>query len=177
MKYYCEYVSKIGNILLVSDGKYLIELKINNEVNKDWIKSDNLEVFQNAKKWLDDYFNKKESKINLPLKLNGTPFQQEVWKLLREIPYGSVVTYGDLAQKIALKKGISKMSSQAIGSAVHNNPIPIIVPCHRVVGVNHNLVGYGLGMDLKIELLKIESIDLKEYYFYENKKVTVQTRA
>lgn len=170
MKYYCEYVSKLGNILLVSDGEYLVELKIDSKVKKDWIKSDNLEVFQNAKEWLDDYFRGKEPKVKLILKLKGTSFQQEVWQLLLEIPYGKVVTYGDLAKKIAIKKGISKMSSQAIGCAVHNNPIPIIVPCHRVVGVNHNLVGYGLGMQLKIELLKLESIDLKEYYFYEDKK-------
>lgn len=170
MQYYYEISSPIGNILLVSDGEDLIELKINSKPMNEWIQKENLEVFQNTKKWLDTYFEGKESKIKLPLKLNGTPFQKEVWNMLLEIPYGEVVTYGDLANQMAIKRNISKMSSQAIGNAVHNNPIPIIVPCHRVVGKNKNLVGYGLGMDLKIKLLELEGLDLREYYFYENKK-------
>lgn len=169
MNYYCEYASRFGKILLVSDEEYLIELKINSEVKKEWSKKEDLKVFQNTKEWLNSYFNGKELEINLPLKLSGSPFQQEVWKLLLEIPYGEIVTYGDLAKKIALKRNIPRMSSQAIGNAVHNNPIPIIVPCHRVIGKNNNLVGYGLGMQLKIKLLKLEGMDLKKYYFYEEK--------
>lgn len=170
MKYYCHYSSCIGNILLISDGESLIEVKINSKPLNDWIQNENLEVFQNTKKWLDTYFEGKEPKTKLPLKLNGTSFQKEVWNLLLEIPYGELVTYGELANQMAIKRNISKMSAQAIGNAVHNNPIPIIVPCHRVVGKNQNLVGYGLGMNLKIELLELESMDLKRYYFYEDKK-------
>lgn len=168
MKYYCEIFSAIGTLLLVSDGKYLLEVKINSKPEQDWMKKE-LEVFQNTKKWFHDYFRGIEPKVKIPLKMQGTDFQKEVWNLLLEIPYGKLVTYGDLAKQMAFKRNIPKMSSQAIGNVVHNNPIPIIVPCHRVVGKNKNLVGYGLGMHLKIQLLKIEGMDLKGYYFYENK--------
>lgn len=173
MKYYFETSSSIGTLLFVSDGKYLLEVKINSKPLKDWVKKENLEVFKITKKWFDDYFRGVEPKVRISLKMQGTDFQKEVWNLLLEIPYGEVVTYKDLAQKMALKRNISKMSSQAIGNAIHNNPIPIIVPCHRVVGKNKNLVGYGFGMDLKIRLLKLEGISLKGYYFYENKKKSV----
>lgn len=170
MKYYCEISSAIGTLLLVSDGKFLIEVKINAKPEQDWVKKEELGVFQNTKKWFHDYFRGIEPKVKISLKMQGTDFQKEVWNLLLEIPYGEVVTYGDLAKQMAFKRNIFKMSSQAIGNAVHNNPIPIIVPCHRVVGKNKNLVGYGFGIYLKIQLLKLESFSLDGYYFYENQE-------
>lgn len=173
MKYCCRYSSCIGNLFLISDGTYLLELKINEKPTYDLVEKEDLEIFKKTKKWLDDYFKGTEPKEKIPFKMEGTDFQREVWNLLLEIPYGQVVTYGSLASKIAKKRNIPKMSSQAIGNAVHNNPIPMLVPCHRVVGKGKNLVGYALGMDLKIQLLKTEGMDLKGYYFYENKEKNV----
>ncbi len=170
MKYFCKYDSILGNIFLVSDGESLLELKISDGIIDNGVEKKDLEVFQKTRVWLDAYFSGKEPKTRLPLKFCGTPFQKEVLTMLLEIPYGKVLTYKDLASFIALKRNVPKMSAQAIGNAVHHNSIPIIVPCHRVVGQNKNLVGYGLGMDLKIKLLKLEKMDLKGYYFYENKK-------
>lgn len=82
---------------------------------------------------------------------------------MNEIPYGKVITYGDIANKIASKKNISKMSRQAVGSAATFNPICIIIPCHRVIGKNCNLTGYGGGINNKIELLKIEGNDMSKF--------------
>ncbi len=169
MKYYTIYLSSMGNVLLISDGKYLIHLGWEEKNLEDEIKKDDLPVFLKTKKWLEAYFNSKNLKMDIPLKMEGTTFQKEVWNLLLKIPYGHVATYGDLAEQIARKRNIPKMSSQAVGNAVHHNPIPIIVPCHRVIGKNKNLVGYGLGMDLKIKLLKLEGMNLQGYYFYEDK--------
>ena len=170
MNYYCIYPSCIGEILLISDGEFLISLKVNELPSKDMQESKKLDVFQKTIKWLDSYFSVQKTNEKLPLKLEGTSFQKEIWNLLLEIPYGKVLTYGEIANRIAIKRGINKMSSQAVGNAIHNNPIPIIVPCHRVVGKNNNLVGYGLGMELKIKLLELEGLNLKEYYYFEKQK-------
>lgn len=107
------------------------------------------------------------------MKFEGTPFQKEVWNLILKIPYKKLVTYGDIAKQIAISHGIKRMSSQAIGRAVGKNPIPILVPCHRVVGQNYNLVGYAYKMDIKIKLLRIEGLNLKNFYFYKDKKKEV----
>lgn len=173
MKYFCRYDSIIGEILLISDGKYLLSLEIGKDNNMVLKENKNLPLFQKVKKWLDIYFQGKEPILDFPLKLEGTHFQKEVFDILLKIPYGKVFTYGEIAKQIAIKRKMAKMSSQAVGNALHNNPIPIIVPCHRVLGKNCNLVGYGLGMNLKIKLLKLEGISLNGYYFYENKKKNV----
>lgn len=170
MNYFYTYLSPYGKILLVSDGENLLEIKINYQKTIRLVESNTLEVFQKTCEWLDLYFEGKEPNIKLPLKLEGTEFQKEVWDLLLKIPYGQMITYGELAEYMAKKRNKLEMSAQAIGNAVHNNPIPIIVPCHRVVGQKNNLVGYGFGIDLKIKLLELEHIDLKKYYYYENKK-------
>ena len=173
MKYFCRYDSIIGEIILISDGKYLLSLEIGKDNNMVLKENNNLPLFQRVKKWLDIYFQGKEPIANFPLKLEGTAFQKEVWEILLKIPYGKVITYGEIANQIALKRNIPKMSSQAVGNAIHHNPIPIIVPCHRVIGCHHNLVGYGLGMKLKIKLLTLEGIELQGYYLYEKKKKNV----
>ena len=86
----------------------------------------------------------------------GSDFQRMVWDILLHIPYGEVITYGDIAKEIALKKGIDKMSAQAVGGAVGRNPISIIIPCHRVIGANGELTGYDGGIELKQRLLSFE---------------------
>jgi methylated-DNA-[protein]-cysteine S-methyltransferase len=117
-----------------------------------------------AKKWLDSYFLGKKPRISeLPLAPIGGEFRQSVWRILCEVPYGSVITYGEIAKKIAYEKGIEKMSAQAVGGAVGNNPISIIIPCHRVVGSNGSFTGYAGGIQKKVNLLTLEGVDTSQY--------------
>ena len=88
----------------------------------------------------------------------GSPFRLSVWKHLLEIPYGKTATYGELAKIMAEERGLARMSAQAVGGAVGHNPISIIVPCHRVIGANGSLTGYGGGLDKKERLLALEGI-------------------
>ena len=90
----------------------------------------------------------------------GTEFQVMVWEIFRQIPYGEVITYGDIARRIAERKGLGHMSAQAAGGAVGHNKISIIVPCHRVVGADGNLTGYAGGLDRKMKLLELEKADM-----------------
>ena len=94
----------------------------------------------------------------------GTGFRRLVWDLLLKIPYGSVVTYGELAAEVAGLLGKVKMSAQAIGGAVGHNPVSIIIPCHRVVGAKGNLTGYAGGIAIKIKLLQLEGLDLAQFF-------------
>lgn len=109
-------------------------------------------------KWLASYFQGNNPKVDIPLHLEGTTFQKKVWNILITIPYGKTMTYKEIANIIANEKGIHKMSSQAVGSAVGHNPISIIVPCHRVIGSNGSLTGYAGGIERKEQLLKLEKI-------------------
>lgn len=111
------------------------------------------------------YFEGKKPQISeLPLAPIGGEFRQTVWKMLTEIPYGKVITYGELAQKIAKQRGIERMSAQAVGGAVGHNPISIIIPCHRVVGANGNLTGFSGGIQMKLQLLQHEGVDINRFY-------------
>ena len=126
-------------------------------------------ILKDTKRWLDIYFSGKEPDFRLPLHFIGTDFQKEVWDILYSIPYGKTMTYGSIANILAKRKGLKRMSAQAVGGAVSRNEISIIVPCHRVIGSNGSLTGYAGGIDKKIELLKLE----KGYQdnFYKPKKV------
>lgn len=97
------------------------------------------------------------------LKLDGTAFRIEIWQILQQIPYATTLTYGDIAKKIAIKRGIEDMSAQAVGGAVGHNPISIIIPCHRLLGSNGSLTGYAGGIDKKIALLELEGIDTNKF--------------
>lgn len=165
MLYRTNYNSPIGNITLASDGINLIGAWIEGQkyfahsVKKEMHQNDSLEVFKLTKNWLDRYFKADTPDIKeLPLAPQGSDFRQQVWKILCEIPYGTTITYGEIAKKIAQQNGLSKMSAQAVGNAVGHNPISIIIPCHRVIGSNGNLTGYAGGLDLKIKLLQLEGI-------------------
>jgi methylated-DNA-[protein]-cysteine S-methyltransferase len=123
----------------------------------------NMPVFNAAADWLDRYFGGEKPAISeLPLAPIGGEFRQGVWSLLCEIPYGEVVTYGDIAKKMAAKMGKKSMSGQAVGGAVGHNPISIVIPCHRVVGANGSLTGYAGGIDTKIKLLEHEGMDMSK---------------
>ncbi|MFA7384881.1 MAG: methylated-DNA--[protein]-cysteine S-methyltransferase [Bacilli bacterium] len=163
--------SPLGMITLVSDGINLVGLAIKGQESIDKtlkekvVENDRLPLFELTKKWLERYFKGQTPKISeIPLAPIGGEFRQAVWQMLCEIPYGEVVTYGDIAKRIALKMNKPKMSSQAIGGAVGHNPISIIIPCHRVVGANGNLTGYAGGIDLKIKLLELENVEMTKFY-------------
>jgi methylated-DNA-[protein]-cysteine S-methyltransferase len=133
------------------------------------IKRDNISIFDAAKKWLDKYFAGKKPKVSeLPLAPIGGEFRQEVWKILLAIPYGEVITYGNIAKKIATKMDRESMSSQAVGGAVGHNPISIIIPCHRVVGSNGSLTGFSAGVKTKVKLLELEGVDMSRLFVPTN---------
>ena len=163
MLYKTYYKSPIGNLMLLSDGDNLVGLYIENQkyylngIKQELTSKDNLQVFENTKKWLDRYFAKKNPSIKeIPLAPIGGEFRQKVWKILCEIPYGQTITYGEIAKKIAKEMQKEKMSAQAVGNAVGHNPISIIIPCHRVVGKDGSLTGYAGGIEKKRILLELE---------------------
>ena len=164
MKYFTISNSPIGRILMMSDGENLNALEAigRRDIAPDgFAENKEISVFKSANLWLKKYFSGENPPIsNVPIKpLEGTPFQKIVWKILLEIPYGSTITYGEIAREAARRLGKLKMSAQAVGQAVGQNPISIIIPCHRVIGANGNLTGYNGGIDVKIKLLEIEGID------------------
>ena len=169
MKYIYNYKSPLGKIILSSNGTQLTGLwfehhkHFNNEgifIEENRI----LPVFEQTIKWLNIYFSGEKPDFMPEIQLTGTAFQMEVWDILQKIPYGEVVTYGDVAAEIARKRNLKKMSAQAVGGAVGHNPISIIIPCHRVVGGSGSLTGYGGGIDKKIALLELEKLDMKKFF-------------
>lgn len=166
MYYITKYESPVGLLTLASDGENLVGLWIEGQkyfgatVSEEMERKDDLKVFQNAKDWMKRYFDGEKPAVSeLPLRPAGSEFRQSVWKILCDIPYGEVITYGDIAKKMALDMGRDKMSAQAVGGAVSHNPISIIIPCHRVVGANGSLTGYAGGIDVKAKLLEHEGAD------------------
>jgi methylated-DNA-[protein]-cysteine S-methyltransferase len=113
-------------------------------------------LFSNIHEWLHSYFAGQVPSIPILFKTNGTPFQETVWDLLKKIPYGRTTSYGELAREAASCMGISRMSAQAVGGAVGRNPLSIIIPCHRVIGKDGGLTGYGGGLERKSFLLRLE---------------------
>lgn len=109
-----------------------------------------------AEEWLDRYFLGEIPTFIPTIDIHGTPFQRLVWSKLQNIPYGSTITYGEVAKEVADRLGMKRMSAQAIGRAVGANPVPILLPCHRVVGRRGRLVGYAGGVNLKRFLLDWE---------------------
>lgn len=171
MFYKSYYKSPLGKISLVSNEKKLIGLwlegqkKFLSTLTEEKIFNDEIEILVKTKKWLERYFDGEKPKIEeLKLEPSGSDFRQEVWKLLCEIPYGEVTTYGELAKKMAKKMNKKTMSAQAIGGAVGHNPISIIIPCHRVIGTNGNLTGYVGGIDKKLKLLQLEKVNTDKLF-------------
>lgn len=125
-------------------------------------------VFHALCNWLDDYFAGSEPTENIPICPRGTAFQLEIWEMLSSIPYGEVVTYGELAAEYVRRHG-GRMSAQAIGGAVGSNPISILIPCHRVIGANGCLTGYAAGLSKKLHLLEIEGADTSKMFLPSSK--------
>lgn len=170
MYYMTQCDSPVGQITLASDGQNLVGLWLKGQkyfgdtVNEEMKPTYDLDIFKAAKNWLNRYFAGENPAISeLPLAPIGGNFRQEVWRLLCEIPYGEVTTYGEIAKKIARKLHKTNMSAQAVGGAVGHNPVSIIIPCHRVVGTNGSLTGYSGGVDKKIWLLTHEGVNVERF--------------
>ena len=162
MNYVQHYDSPLGRINMTSDGNAITGLWFDGQERtaaacdgENW-KEKKLKIFDRATEWLDLYFLGKDPGPIPPIKTDGTAFREEVWNILKEIPYGETMTYGQIAKMIADKRGIARMSSQAVGGAVGDNPILILIPCHRVVGANGELTGYAAGIEKKQWLLEME---------------------
>ena len=170
MQYISRYHSPMGGILLAGDGNGLTGLWFEGQkyfarhLDKEQEERE-IPLFELAKGWLDVYFSGREPDFSVPLHLMGTAFQKEVWEILRSIPYGHTMTYGEIAKQLAEKRGLPHMSAQGVGGAVGRNPSSILVPCHRVVGADGSLTGYAGGIDKKGRLLKLEGVDAGHIMF------------
>lgn len=142
--------SPVGSLYLHADKDHLTRLSFT-AVASDYPQQTKHPILQKALSQLTDYFDQKIQSFDLPLKFNGTDFQNQVWEALITIPYGQTQTYGDMAQVIKNPKAV-----RAVGNANNKNPIVIIVPCHRVIGASGKMVGYGGGLPIKEWLLKHE---------------------
>ena len=168
MLFKSRYITPEGfdDLIMISDGKKLTGLIFAGSENarKPSLTQNetSLPIFDNTRKWLDEYFGGRIPSFTPEFDISSlTPFQQRVAALTLEIPYGKTATYGEIADIIAAERGITKMSSRAVGGAVGKNPICIIIPCHRVLGANGAITGYGGGISNKIALLNIEKIPYK----------------
>lgn len=182
------YGSPLGEILIESDGNFLTGLYFKNspdskkheKFESDVVQDENKDekialnpdsVVAETCRWLDIYFSGRNPDFTPKFKIkNLTPFRKLVIEEMMKIPFGETTTYGEIAKKIAAEKGIEKVSAQAVGGAVGWNPICIIVPCHRVVGSNGNLTGYGGGIKNKIALLKNEGINVEKFSIPKNSR-------
>jgi methylated-DNA-[protein]-cysteine S-methyltransferase len=151
---YCEISSPIGRLLLAGDGEGLRRIAFQSERRPAEVAERRQlteEPFREAIAQLDSYFAGRLRRFDLALAPEGTPFQKEVWSALRAIPYGETVSYSELARRIG-----RPAVSRAVGAANGRNPIPIVIPCHRVIGANGSLTGFGGGLVIKRRLLELE---------------------
>ena len=169
MQYTAAYQSSVGDVLLAADETGLTGLWFEGE--KFYALSLDPEheeretpIFAITRRWLDIYFSGHEPDFMPPVHMIGSEFRRCVWELLLRIPYGTTITYGDLARQVARRRGLRRMSAQAVGGAVGHNEISIIVPCHRVVGTNGSLTGYAGGVDKKRRLLELEGVDMEKFF-------------
>lgn len=169
MTFLQHYTSPLGDILLAADERGLTGLwfagqKYFARALPDAHTEAETPVLSEARRWLDLYFSGREPDFTPPLHPVGSGFRQAVWALLLQIPYGTTVSYGELAGRLAARMGLSGMSAQAVGGAVGHNSISIIIPCHRVVGAGGSLTGYAGGIDRKIRLLELEHADMSRLF-------------
>ena len=159
------YKSSLGEMTLASEGDALVGLWFKGQHClspyllglQDRQEEGDAPILDQVRRWLDTYFTGRQPDFMPPVRLSGTPFQMLVWRLLMGIPYGQVVTYGELANEAAKCMGKPSMSSQAVGQAVGRNPVAILVPCHRVVAAGGRMGGYAAGVDRKRRLLQLEN--------------------
>lgn len=149
---YGQYIeTPIGKLYMAEEDGWLVELGTGCARAEDCLQETKL--LKEAARQLQDYFAGKSREFQLPICGKGTDFQQKVWKALCDIPYGETRTYGQIAAAIGNPK-----ASRAVGGACNKNPIIIVVPCHRVIGADGKLVGFGCGIELKKKLLEREKL-------------------
>lgn len=152
MKYLKKIETVIGKINIVEEDGYIIMVDIGEKEDMKNIEEKDTKLLKEAEKQLEEYFSLKRKQFNLPYKQEGTTFMKKVWNALQEIPYGETRSYKQIAEEIGKPKAV-----RAVGMANNKNKIPIIIPCHRVIGSNGKLIGYALGLDVKKYLLDLES--------------------
>ena len=159
--YIWHYDSPLGGMTMESDGDSLTGLRFDRQKHSPSSAAQCLEkrlpIFDETCRWLDVYFSGQEPDFTPALCTHGTPFRQAVWEVLLTIPYGKTLSYGEIASQLARRRGIPRISAQAVGGAVGHNPIALIIPCHRVIGADGSLTGYAAGLDKKARLLQWES--------------------
>lgn len=153
--YYCYLDTPIGELLLAGEDDALSMIgfpkgSMRRDPEADWIYNE--KPLKKARQQLQEYFAGTRKDFDLPLNINGTEFQVSVLEALRDIPYGETVSYGEIARRIGRPKAV-----RAVGAANGRNPIPIVVPCHRVIGSSGDLTGFGGGLDTKEALLRLEA--------------------
>lgn len=153
--YYCYLHTPIGELLLAGENNTLSMIgfpkgKMRRDPEPDWIYNE--QPLEKARQQLEEYFAGTRKDFDLPVVLNGTEFQLNVLQALQKIPYGETVSYGEIARRIGRPKAV-----RAVGAANGRNPIPIVVPCHRVIGSSGDLTGFGGGLDTKEALLRLEA--------------------
>jgi len=159
MIFYDWLESPLGRLLLVADGEALTAVYLNTELLGPaplWQRAEALPPLASAREQLAEYFRGIRKGFDLPLRLSGTPFQRRVWEELAGIPYGAVISYGELARRVGNPK-----AARAAGAATGANPIPIVIPCHRVIGADGGLTGFGGGLERKRSLLELEAAVLR----------------
>lgn len=160
--YITSWQSPLGPITIASDGEALIGLWFDGQkydratLKNKQAKTKELPVFAQTIQWLETYFAGQIPSFSPPLKVEGSPFRQLVAEIMLTIPYGKTMTYGEIAKEAAKRMGKESMSAQAVGGAVGHNPISIIIPCHRVMGVGGSLTGYAGGIEKKQWMLELE---------------------
>jgi len=146
--------SPIGKLRLVSDGLALLSIEFEGSHGSEGLEQSD-DILQQTAQQLAEYFSGRRRQFSLPLAAAGTAFQQQVWSALRQIPFGELRSYRDIATEIGNNKAV-----RAVGAANGRNPIAIVVPCHRVIGSNGSLTGFAGGLAAKRALLELEGIDL-----------------
>jgi methylated-DNA-[protein]-cysteine S-methyltransferase len=154
MRYQTIYTSPVGNLKLVSDGDFLVGLHFADDQNDEPSFSEDPEPgvkpFSEVIRQLEEYFHGKRTVFEIPIRFIGSPFQVRAWHALQSIPFGETISYKKQAERVG-------SVPRAVGLANGQNPIAIVVPCHRVIGANGHLVGYGGGLNLKKALLNFEA--------------------
>ena len=145
------YDTRIGKVGIIDNGNSITEIYFANDQDAKEVNTRETPLIKEAAKQLKEYFEGKRQDFNLPLDPKGTTFQKNVWKALQAIPYGATWSYKQVAEKVNSPKAY-----RAVGMANNKNPISIVIPCHRVIGANGKLVGYGGGLDIKEHLLSME---------------------
>ena len=140
-----------GRMMIAENGAALTHLHFSRESSFEGARVKESALLKEAALQLEQYFAGKRKAFDLPLALKGTAFQLKVWRALQEIPYGQTRSYGEIAQAVG-----NKRAARAVGGANNKNPISIIIPCHRVIGADGKLVGYGGGLEKKVYLLALE---------------------